>query len=158
MSLLKSVKCLWINYRWEDMLDALHQKCISDFLIAARKEGINYISKCIQTKIEKKINQRMSQISVGNGAVLNGDSNTIICSRNINGVLPAKSKLEIKLHYKPQLQHLWFGVSAKSEKHSCKRRTEKRKQLIGWLVDEVGGLAIVGLWEGHRGGWWAVIG
>lgn len=67
----------------------------------------------------------MSQVSVGNGAVLNGDSNTIICSLNISGVLPTKSKLEIKLHYKPQLQHLWFGTSAKSEKHSCKRRTEK---------------------------------
>lgn len=74
----------------------------------------------------------MSQISVGNGAVINGDSNTIICSLNISGVLPTKSKLKITtLHYKPQLQHLQFGQSAKSEKHSCKRRTEKRKQLIG---------------------------
>lgn len=144
MSSLKSVKCLWINYK--DMLDALHQKCISHCLIAARKEGMNYISQCIQTKRGGK-NQRMSPISVGNGAVINGASNTIKCSLQYKWRFTNRKQTINKLQYKPQLQHLWKKNGGK-----------KRKKLIGWLVDEVEGLDIVGLWEEHSGGWWAVIG
>lgn len=61
----------------------------------------------------------MNQLSVGNGAVINGDSNTIICSLNISGVLPTISKLqnESTLQTTTCARHMWFVTSAK--KHNC---------------------------------------
>lgn len=70
-----------------------------------------------------------------------------------------KANYSMKLHYKPHLVHNTCGLSLLQNQKSIavKEEQKTRKLLIGWLVEEIGRLVIVGLWEGHKGGWWVVI-